>query len=161
MEEYVNDEIDPKITEIFLRVREKFKEIKDIVSLIKPCFYLHMFSPGFALKFDEFEKLLGFKPEIVYRSNKEVYAISAIYRIDDDITTGIIAHEFAEILAKEKGIDDHVEVDRICIEKGFGEHLLYALQSDFLPGMVERVFIDREDLQKRIRNLRDQLNSQK
>lgn len=161
MREYADDEIDSKVKEIFLRVREEFEEIRDIVSLIKPCFQLHMFSPGFALKIDEFEKLLGFEPEMIFRSEKEVYAISAIFRIDEEITTGIIAHEFAEILARESGIESHFEVDRICVEKGFGEQLLCALESDFLPGMVERTFIDREEFHRRIENLRKLLKSKK
>jgi hypothetical protein len=34
---------------------------------------------------------------------------------------------------------------------------LLALQSDILPGLVERNFIDRDDLEKRIKNLRRML----
>ncbi len=45
-------------------------------------------------------------------------------------------------------------IDRICVERGFGEQLLLALQSDILPGMVERDFIDRDDLERRIKNLK-------
>jgi len=66
----------------------------------------------------------------------------------------IIAHEFAEIVAREKGIGDHREVDKICVERGYGKELLKALLSDFLPGTVERTFIDRRDLIERIENLR-------
>lgn len=139
---------------LFLKVRESFSDIKEKVSLIKPYIELLVFSSGWALKIEEFEKLLGFKPEFIYKSNKEVYAISVLYRIDDDITTGIIAHEFAEIVAKEKNILKHEMIDRICVERGFGKQLLHALQSDILPGIVEREFIDREDLEKRIKNLK-------
>lgn len=139
---------------LFLKVRESFGDIKEKVSLIKPYFELLVFSTGWALKIEEFERLLGFKPEFIYKSNGEVYAISVLYRIDDDITTGIIAHEFAEIVAKEKNILEHELIDRICVERGFGEQLLYALQNDILPGMVERDFIDRDDLERRIENLK-------
>ncbi|RLI85584.1 MAG: hypothetical protein DRO98_06695 [Archaeoglobales archaeon] len=153
--------MEEKILEIFLRVRESFSDVKDRVSLLKPCFELHAFSPGWAMKLEEFEKILGFKPELIYRSKEEVYGISVIYKIDDDVTTGIIAHEFAEVVAREKGIFDHKEIDRICVERGFGEQLLTALQSDFLPGLVERSFIDGEELRERIRQLRELLKIEK
>ncbi len=142
------------VLEIFLKVREDFDDVKDKVSLVKPYFELHVFSPGWAMKIEEFESLLGFKPELIYKSKENVYGISVIYRIDDEVTTGIMAHEFAEIVAREKGIRDHKEIDRICFERGYGRELLKALQSDFLPGIVERCFIDVGDLYERIRNLR-------
>ncbi|MDH4220970.1 MAG: hypothetical protein OEW23_19605 [Candidatus Aminicenantes bacterium] len=146
--------MEEKILTLFLKVRESFDDIKEKVSLIKPYFELLVFSTGWALKIGEFERLLGFKPEFIYKSNEEVYAISVLYRIDDDITTGIIAHEFAEIVAKEKNILKHELIDGICVERGFGEQLLYALQNDILPGTVERDFIDRDDLERRIENLK-------
>jgi hypothetical protein len=130
--------MEDKILNLFLRIRESFSDIKEKVSLIKPYAELLVFSTGWALKIEEFEKILAFKPEFIYKSSEENYAISVLYRIDDDITTGIIAHEFAEIVAKEQNILEHEEIDRICIEKGFGEQLLNALQNDILPGMVER-----------------------
>lgn len=142
---------------LFLKIRESFGDVKEKVSLIKPYFELLVFSTGWALKIEEFEKLLGFEPKFIYKSNEEVYAISVLYRIDDDITTGIIAHEFAEIVAKEKNILEHELIDRICVERGFGEQLLYALQNDILPGMVERDFIDRDDLDRRVKNLKSMM----
>ena len=139
---------------LFLMVREKFPEIKDKVSLLKTYPELHLISPGIALKIDEFERILGFKPEFIYKSKEVVYGISVVYSIDDEVTTGIIAHEFAEILARERGIDDHEEVDRICVEKGFGKELLLALQN-VLPGRVDRMFMDGDDLNKRIEKLKE------
>lgn len=149
--------MDEKLLEIFLKVLEDFGEVKDKVSLLKPSFELHMFSPGFAMKIGEFEIIFGFKPEVLYRSENEVYAISVLYRIDNEVTTGIMAHELAEIVAREKGITEHEGIDRICVERGYGQQLLSALQSDFLPGIVERDFVDREDLKKRIRHLKELL----
>lgn len=150
--------MEEKILNIFLKVKESFAEIKEKVSLIKPYFELLCFSTGWALKIEEFEKILGFKPEFIYKGKEEVYAICVLYRIDDDVTEGIIAHEFAEILAREKNITEHKLVDKICVERGFGEKLLYALQNDILSGMVEREFIVREDLETRIENLKNLLN---
>jgi hypothetical protein len=149
--------MEERTLELFHKIRGHFSDINEKVSLIKPYFELHVFSPGWALKIEEFEKLLGFKPELIYKSKEEVYAISVLYRIDDEITTGIIAHEFAEIIAKEKKILEHELIDRICVERGFGEQLLFALQSDILPGMVERGFVDRIDLERRIENLKRML----
>lgn len=142
---------------LFLKVRGSYDDIKEKVSLIKPYFELLCFSTGWALKIEEFEKILGFKPEFIYKSEEEVYAMCVLYRIDDDVTTGIIAHEFAEIVAREQNILEHELIDKICVERGFGEQLLYALQNDVLPGMVEREFIDRDDLEKRIKNLKSML----
>jgi len=149
--------MEEKTLMLFLNVRESFGEIKEMVSLIKPYVELLVFSTGWALKIKEFEKLLSYMPEFIYRSKGEVYAISVLYRIDDDITTGIIAHEFAEILAREQNISEHEAIDRICVERGFGEQLLYALQNDILPGMVEREFIVRDDLVTRIESLKRML----
>jgi len=146
--------MEEKILNLFLKVRDSFTEVKEKVSLIKPYFELLCFSTSWALKFEEFEKLLGFKPEFILKSKEEIYAICVLYRIDDEATEGIIAHEFAEIIAREKNITEHKLIDRICIERGFGEQLLYAMQNDILSGMVEREFIVREDLETRIENLK-------
>ena len=146
--------MEEKILSIFLKVRESFNEVKEKVSLIKPYFELVVFSTGWALTIEEFKRLLGHKPEVLFKSTEEVYGIAILYRIDDEITTGIIAHEFAEIIAREKGILEHMEIDRICVERGFGKQLLLALQSDILPGTVEREFIDRNDLERRIDHLK-------
>lgn len=145
--------MEDRLLTLFLEVRESFDDVKEKVSLMKPYFELLCFSTGWALKIQGFEKLLGFNPEFLFKSNEEVYAMSVLYRIDDDITTGIIAHEFAEIVARERNISEHEMIDRICVERGFGEQLLYALQNDVLPGMAEREFIVREDLETRVENL--------
>jgi len=149
--------MEDKILNLFLKVRKSFSDIKEKVSLIKPYTELLVFSTGWALKIEEFEKILFFKPEFIYKSSEENYAISVLYRIDNDITTGIIAHEFAEIVAKEQNILEHEEIDRICVERGFGEQLLNALQNDILPGMVEREFIDWYDLDKRVKSLKNMI----
>jgi hypothetical protein len=146
--------MEEKTLNLFLKVRESFAEIKEKVSLIKSYFELLCFSTGWALKIEEFEKILMFKPDFIFKSKEENYAICALYRIDDDVTEGIIAHEFAEIVAREEGITEHELIDRICVERGFGEKLLNALQNDILPGMVEREFIVREDLEARVENLK-------
>jgi hypothetical protein len=143
-----------------MKVREHFPEVKEKVSLLKPYLELMVFSPGWALKIAEFEKLLCCKPEAIYKSSEEVYGISARYRVDDELTSGIIAHEFAEIVARELNIVEHELIDKICVERGFGEDLLYALQNDVLPGMVERDFIVREDLENRIHHLKKLLYDQ-
>jgi hypothetical protein len=137
-----------------MEVRERFPEVKEKVSLLKPYSELMVFSPGWALKIEEFEKFLSCKPEFLYRSPEARYAISALYRVDDEITTGIIAHEFAEILARELNITEHELIDKICVDRGFGENLLCALQNDVLPGMVEREFVVREDLEMRIHHVK-------
>ena len=142
---------------LFLKVRESFTDVKDKVSLIKPYFELLCFATGWALKIEEYEKILGFNPEYIYMSEEQIYGIAASYRIDDEITEGIIAREFAEIVAREKDITDLDVIDRICVERGFGEQLLSALQNDILPGMVERDFIVREHLEMRVKNLKDML----
>ena len=139
-------------------MRESFGEIKEKVSLIKPCLELHVFSPGWALGIEEFKKLLNIQPEFIYRSDEEVYAISVLYRVDDDITIGIIAHEFAEIVAKENNILGHEAIDRICIERGFGKELLLALRNDVLPIWAERLLLKRADLEKRIKNIEDMMH---
>jgi len=143
-----------------MNVREHFPEVKEKVSLLKPSLDLLVFSQGWALKIGEFEKLLFCKPEALYKSCEEEYAISALYRVDDELTTGIIAHEFAEIVAREHNIVEHELIDKICVDRGFGEDLLYALQNDVLPGMVERDFIVREDLENRIHHLKKLLYDQ-
>lgn len=137
-----------------MEVREHYPEIKEKVSLLKPYLELMVFSPGWALKIEEFERMLGYKPDALYASSEYIYAISALYRVDDEVTTGIIAHEFAEILAREKEIAAHELIDKLCVDRGFGEHLLCALMNDVLPGMVEREFVVREDLENRIHNLK-------
>lgn len=145
--------MEEEVLNIFLKIRESFNEIKERVSLLKTYFELHLSSPGMAMKLEEFEKILGFKPELIYRGKENVYGISVIYTIDDNVTKGIIAHEFAELVAREKGIYNHETIDEICVEKGFGWELLLALES-VLPGRVERGFIDGEDLETRINRLR-------
>jgi hypothetical protein len=146
--------MEQEVLNIFLKIRESFSEIKEKVSLLKTCFELHVSSPGMAMKLEEFEKLLGFKPKLIYRGKENVYGISVIYTIDDNVTKGIIAHEFAELVAREKGIYNHEKIDEICVEKGFGWEVLLALES-VLPGRVERAFIDGEDLKRRINRLRE------
>jgi hypothetical protein len=146
--------MEQQLLTLFLEVRESFGEVKERVSLIKPYFELLCFSTGWALKIEEFQKLLGFKPEFIYESSEKAYAICVLYRIDDEVTTGIIAHEFAEIVARENNISDHVLIDEICVERGYGQDLLNALQNYILPGMVERDFIVRDDLEKRVDHLK-------
>lgn len=146
--------MEEKLLNIFLKVRESFPEIKDAVSLIKPYFELLCFSTAWALKIEEFEKILGFRPEYMYKSLSEDYAISIQYRVDDELTTGIMAHEFAKIMARELEIFDNESIDKICVEKGFGEELLYALQDDVLSDVLERDFIERMDINERINNLK-------
>ncbi len=97
--------------------------------MLKTYFELHLSSPGVAMELEE---------------------------IDDNVTKGIIAHEFAELIAREKGIYNHETIDEICVEKGFGWELLLALKS-ILPGRVERAFIDGEDLERRINRLRKKI----
>lgn len=142
------------VLRLFLKVSESFYDIKDKVSLIKPYFEIHLFSPGVAMKIEEFEKVLGFKPEFIHKSKEEIYAISVLYRVNDDITTGIIAHEFAEVVAREKNILGHETVDRICVERGFGQELLLTLQYDIIPLWAERLMISRSILGKRVENLK-------
>ncbi len=149
--------MEEKLLRLFLKVRESFTDVKDKVSLIKPYFELLCFATGWALKIEEYEKIFGFNPEYIYMSEEQIYGIAASYRIDDEITEGIIAREFAEIVAREKDITDLDVIDRICVERGFGEQLLSALQNDILPGMVERDFIVREHLEMRVKNLKDML----
>ncbi len=148
--------MEDKVLKIFLEVREKFDEIKDKVSLIKTYPQLHIFSPGIAMKIEEFREVLGFDPEFLYKSDENVYGISVVYTVDDEVTKGIIAHEFAELIARERGIYDHEKVDEICIERGFGRELLMALKS-VLAGRVERMFIDIGDLERRIKRLEEAL----
>ncbi len=50
--------MEERILMLFLRVRESFDDVKGKVSLIKPYFDLLVFSTGWALKIEEFEKLL-------------------------------------------------------------------------------------------------------
>ncbi|MEW6067662.1 MAG: hypothetical protein AB1610_05170 [Nitrospirota bacterium] len=147
------------ILTLFLKVRERFDEIKEKVSLAKPYLELLIFSNGWALKIEELEKILKFKPEFIYKSNEENYAILIRYRIDDDATTGIIAHEFAEIIARENNIEEQELIDKICVERGFGEQLLYALKNEVLPEIAEESLINGQDLKKRIENLENMLKS--
>lgn len=143
-----------RTTEIFLRVREKFADVREKVSLIKPYFELMCFTTAWALKLEEFKKILGFTPEFLYESKEQVYAISVLYRVDDDITTAVIAHEFAQIVAREQNISDNERIDEICIQRGFGEQLLYSLENDLLTGMSDRDFVLKEGLSARIENLK-------
>jgi hypothetical protein len=151
--------VEDRTLTLFLTIRESFPEVKDKVSLIKPCVELMCLSTGWALRIEEFEKILTVPPGFLYQSNEALYAISVLYRIDDTITTGIIAYEFAEIVAREKNITDLGLIDRICVERGFGEQLLDALRNDILPGMVEREFIVREHLENRINHLKELLRA--
>lgn len=151
--------MEEKTLSLFLKVRENFRDIKEKVSLIKPYMELMCFSTCWAMKVEEFEKILGFQPEFIYKSNERVYATSVLYRIDDDITSGILAHEFAEIVARENNISEHELIDKICVERGFGEQLLNALQDDILSGTDEREFIAREDLERRIDNFKKLLKA--
>lgn len=165
--------LDRRILSIFLKVRESFPEVKDAVSLLKSYanihyseiedkipmlsiyYQLHVHSPGWIVKTEEFEKVIGFKPELIYESTKNHYIMSVVYKIDDYVTEGIVAHEFSEALALSKGIiSTHEDVDFICFQRGFGRHLLVAFQHDLFPGMVTKLFIDREDIQRRINNLK-------
>lgn len=148
--------MEEEVLNIFLKIRESFNEIKERVSLLKTYFELHLSSPGMAMKLEEFEKILGFKPELIYRGKENVYGISVIYTIDDNVTKGITAHEFAELVAREKDIYNHEAIDKICVEKGFRSELLLALET-VLPGRVERAFIDGEDLRRRINRLRERI----
>lgn len=148
--------MEEKVLNIFLKIRESFDEIKEKVSLLKTHLELHLSSPGRAMKLEEFEKILGFKPELIYRGKEDVYGISVIYTIDDNVTKGIIAHEFAELVAREKGTYDHETIDEICVQRGFRQELLLALES-VLPGRVERAFIDGEDLERRIDRLKERI----
>lgn len=143
-----------RTTEIFLRVRENFADVREKVSLIKPYFELMCFTTAWALKLEEFKKILGFTPEFLYESKEQVYAISVLYRVDDDVTTAVIAHEFAQIVAREQNISDHERIDEICVQRGFGEQLLYSLENDLLTGMSDRDFVLREGLSARIENLK-------
>jgi len=152
--------MEEEVLKIFLEVRGRFGDIKEKVSLLKTYFELHLSSPGRAMKLEEFEKVLGLKPELIYTAREDVYGISVIYTIDDDVTRGIMAHEFAELVAREKGIYDHEIIDEICLERGFGRELQLALET-VLPGRVERAFVDMKDLKRRIELLREGLNKKK
>ncbi|MEN2985161.1 MAG: DUF1284 domain-containing protein [Thermodesulfovibrionaceae bacterium] len=165
--------VDKKILFIFLKVRESFPEVKDSVSLLKPYahihyneiedkvfmlskyYQLHLHSPGWIIKTDEFEETVGFKPDLFYKSAVNTYIMSVLYKINDFVTEGIIAHEFSEALALSKGIiATHEDVDLICAQKGYGKQLLYAFQHDLFPGMVTKLFVDREDIQRRMEHLK-------
>jgi len=143
---------------LFLEVREDFSDIKGKVSLIKPYLELVCLSTSWTLKVEEFQRILGFMPDFLYKSDKEIYGKSLLYRVDDEITRGIIAHQFAAIVGLEKNMTDLDLIDRICVERGFGEELLYALQNDILPGMIERELIAGEHLEARIGNLKRIMN---
>lgn len=143
-----------RTTEIFLKVREKFADVSEKVSLIKPYFELMCFTTAWALKLEEFKKILGFTPEFLYESKEQVYAISVLYRVDDDITSAVVAHEFAQIVAREQNISDNESIDEICVQRGFGEQLLYSLENDLLTGMSDRDFVLKEGLSARIENLK-------
>jgi hypothetical protein len=89
---------------LFLEARENFGDIKGKVSLIKPYLELMCLSTSWTLKVEEFERILGFAPDFLYRSDQEIYAMSLLYRVDDDITRGIIAHQFSVIVGLEKNV---------------------------------------------------------
>ena len=146
-----------KTLNLFLQVRERFDEVKEMVSLIKPYFELICFSSGWALKLEEFERMLGQSPECLYRSKEHVYAISVLYRIDDEAMTGIIARKFSEIVARGDNTEADDLIDRICAERGFGGQLLYALENDILSGTDEREFLVNGNLGVRVQNLKKML----
>ncbi len=164
---------DKKILSIFLKVRENFPEVKESVSLLKPYanlhytqiedkvpflsmyYQLHLYSPSWIIKREEFERIMGFEPELIYKSSENTFIMSVVYKVDDYVTEGIIAHEFSEALALSRGIIlTHEEVDFICFQRGYGRQLLLALQHDLFPGMVTKLFVDREDIQRRIDHLK-------
>jgi len=149
-----NPTMEKRTLALFLEVRENFNEIKGKVSLVKPYLELMCLSTSWTLKVGEFERILGFAPDFLYRSDEEIYAMSLLYRVDDDITRGIIAHQFSSIIGLEKNMTDLGLIDGICVERGFGEELLCALRNDILPGMIEREFISGEHLEARIGNLK-------
>ncbi len=146
--------MEQSLLRIFTEVREHFPEVKENVSLLKPYLELMVLSPGLTLKSGEFEQMLGHKPETLYQSSSEAYAISVLYKVDDELTRGVIAHQFAEVLARERAIADHAFIDTICVERGFGENLLYAFMNDVFPGMIEKEFIRSEEIENRIQGLR-------
>lgn len=146
--------MEQSLIRIFTHVREHFPEVKENVSLLKPYLELAVLSPGLTLKTGEFEQMMGHKPEILYQSSNEEYAISVLYRVDDELTRGVIAYQFAEVLARERSAEDHAIVDAICVERGFGENLLYAFMNDVFPGMIDKEFIRSEEVEDRIQTLR-------
>jgi hypothetical protein len=164
---------DKKILSLFLKVRESFSEVKESVSLLKPYanlhydqiedkvpflsmyYQLHLYSPSWVIKKDEFERIMGFEPELIYKSPENTYIMSVVYNVDNYVTEGIIAYGFSEALALNRGIIlTYEEVDFICFQRGYGRQLLLALQYDLFPGMVTKLFIDREDIQRRIDHLK-------
>ncbi len=145
-----------EIVAIFLEVREHFPEIKDRVSLVRPYFELHFSSPGRAMPLADFDALLGREPELLYASRDQEYGISVLYAIDEEVTRGILAHEFAELVALEQGLEDHEAVDRVTVARGFGPELLLALEN-ILAGRVERGFINGQDWRRRVKKLRELL----
>ncbi len=147
------------ILTLFLEIRECFPEISHKVSLLRPYFELHFSSPGRAARLEDFEEILGLEPELIFTTSENVYGISVIYAVDDEVTKGILAHEFAEVLALEQGIEDHEAIDDLCVARGFGRELLLALQN-ILAGRVERAFIDRKDLEQRVTRLRDKIDQE-
>ncbi len=164
---------DKKLLSLFLRVRESFPEVKEAVSLLKPYanlhyneiedkvpflniyYQLHLYSPGWIIKTEDFERILGFNPDLIYKSSENSYIMSVVYHIDDHVTEGVIAYGFSEALALSKGMVLPYEgIDSICFQKGYGKQLLLALQYDLFPGMVNQIFVEREDIQKRIDHLK-------
>ncbi|AEH22960.1 protein of unknown function DUF1284 [Thermodesulfobacterium geofontis OPF15] len=164
---------DKKILSLFLKVRKSFPEVKDSVSLLKPYanlhfdqiedkvpflsmyYQLHLYSPSWIIKRDEFERIMGFEPDLIYKSPENTYIMSVIYNVDNYVTEGAIAYGFSEALALSRGmILTYEEVDFICFQRGYGKQLLLALQHDLFPGMVTKLFVDREDIQRRIDHLK-------
>jgi len=146
--------LEDKTTAIFLKVREGFPGIKEKVSLIKPYVELMVFSKCWVLKSGEFERILGFKPEHLYRSSENIYAISMLYNIDDDITAGIIAEQFASIAATEKDIQDQKLIDAMCVRQGFGKELLSALQNELFTDSEDICFSGAGGLGNRINHIK-------
>jgi hypothetical protein len=164
---------DKKILFLFFKVRENFPEIKESVSLLKPYanlhydqiedkvpflstyYQLHLYSPSWVIKREEFERIMGFEPELIYKSPENAYIMSVVYKVDNYVTEGIIAYGFSEAFALNRGIIlTYEEVDFICFQRGYGRQLLLALQYDLFPGMVTKLFVDREDIQRRLDHLK-------
>ncbi len=145
--------MDNELIRIFSEVRESFPEVRHKVSLLKPHLELMLFAPSWALTLDEFEKILMRKPVVLLWSDERVYGISAQYRVDDALTAGVLAFGFSELIARERDVTDGDHIDAICVERGFGRHLLHALQNDVAPGMVVREFVLREHLEARMQHV--------
>uniref|UniRef100_A0A7C4NX64 Uncharacterized protein n=1 Tax=Thermodesulfobacterium geofontis TaxID=1295609 RepID=A0A7C4NX64_9BACT len=118
-------------------------------------YQLHLYSPSWIIKRNEFERIMGFEPDLIYKSPENTYIMSVVYNVDNYVTEGAIAYGFSEALALSRGmILTYEEVDFICFQRGYGKQLLLVLQYDLFPGMVTKLFVDREDIQRRIDHLK-------